>query len=206
MSESKPLSTGRRARPRVASDPTYALQRTVVLIGLMGAGKSAIGRRLASALHVEFVDSDGHIEEQAGMTIAEIFQRHGEAEFRRRERKVIAELVERRPPLIVATGGGAFMDATTRRRILRRATAVWLRADLELLVKRCRRKRRERPLLAGKNMRSVLAELMAKRYPVYQEAPIVLDSVDQPHADTLCAIIRRLETHGDLRRNGRANG
>ena len=143
--------------------PAISLPRTVALVGLMGAGKSSIGRRLAQRLKVPFIDADAEIEAAAGATIEEIFERHGEAAFREGERRVIARLLEG-PVQVLATGGGAFMDPATRALMRERAITVWLRADLELLLSRVTR-RNNRPLLKGGDPRAVLERLMAERYP-----------------------------------------
>ena len=151
-----------------------SLPRTVVLVGLMGAGKTNIGRRLAARLHLPFIDADAEIEAAAGETIEEIFRRHGEAVFRDGERRVIARLLEG-PGHIRATGGGAFMDANTRENIRRRGISIWLRAELDVLLGRVAR-RSNRPLLKQGDPRAVLQGLMEKRHPVYAEADIVVDS------------------------------
>src|ERR1700758_5454519 len=141
--------------------------KTIVLVGLMGAGKSCIGKRLAHRLGLAFVDADHEVERAAGCSIAEIFARHGEASFRDGERRVIARLLQN-PVHVLATGGGAFMDPRTRELIRERAISVWLRADLELLMRRVSR-RTDRPLLRVADPRQRLAELIALRYPVYGE-------------------------------------
>jgi shikimate kinase len=152
--------------------------RTIVLIGLMGAGKSCIGRRLATALGLKFVDADAEVERAAGCTIEEIFERHGEAAFRDGERRVIERLLGQAVQ-VLATGGGSFMNSMTRAAIHEQAISVWLRADLDLLLKRTGR-RNNRPLLKRGDPRAILKGLMAERYPVYSEADIVVDSVDGP--------------------------
>ena len=150
------------------------LQRTVVLVGLMGAGKTSVGRRLADALRVPFRDSDDEIVAAAGMDIPDIFSTLGEAAFRLGERRVIARLLEAAPH-VLATGGGAFMNAETRAMIAERAVSVWLRADLDTLVERTAR-RADRPLLRDGDPRAILGRLMAERHPIYAEADIVIDS------------------------------
>jgi shikimate kinase len=152
--------------------------RTIVLIGLMGAGKSCIGRRLATALGLKFVDADAEVERAAGCTIEEIFERHGEAAFRDGERRVIERLLGQAVQ-VLAAGGGSFMNSMTRAAIHEQAISVWLRADLDLLLKRTGR-RNNRPLLKRGDPRAILKGLMAERYPVYSEADIVVDSVDGP--------------------------
>lgn len=163
------------------------LEKTLVLVGLMGAGKSAIGRRLATRLGMSFVDADTEIEKAAGCSISDIFATHGEAEFRDGERRVIARLLDG-PPRVLATGGGAFMDPETRALIMAKGISVWLRADLDVLAKRVAR-RNNRPLLAGGNQREILAELMDKRYPIYGEADVIVDSRDGPHNVTVDKVV-----------------
>lgn len=163
-----------------------ALPQTVALIGLMGAGKTAVGRRLAQVLGAPFRDADDEIERAANMSIPDFFTRYGEPAFREGERRVIARLLAE-PPHVLATGGGAFMDPDTRAALAQHAVTVWLRADLETLVQRCAR-RSNRPLLAGGDMRARLSDLMTKRYPVYAEADVVVDSVDGPHDAAVAAV------------------
>lgn len=170
-------------------------ERTIALVGLMGVGKSTIGRRLAQALELPFRDADQEIETAAGRTIPEIFAERGEAEFRAGERRVIGRLLQD-PPHVLATGGGAFMDPQTRALLKERAVTVWLKADLDVLVRRVGRKT-TRPLLAGKDPREVLQELMDKRYPIYAEADITIMTDDRPASAAVDAILdalrRRLE-------------
>jgi shikimate kinase len=164
--------------------------RSIVLVGLMGAGKSSVGRRLAARLGFAFIDADVEIEKAAGASIPEIFAEHGEAAFRDGERKVIARLLEQ-PQIVLATGGGAYMNGDTRTRIRSRAISVWLKAELDILAKRCAR-RSNRPLLANGDLRTTLSRLMAERYPVYAEADITVMSVDGPHDGVVEQIIRAL--------------
>jgi shikimate kinase len=165
--------------------------KTIALVGLMGAGKSSIGRRLAQALGLPFMDADNEIESAAGASIEEIFARDGEAVFRNGERRVIARLVDG-PAQILATGGGAFMDPSTRGLIRAHAISVWLRADLETLLIRVGR-RNNRPLLKAGDPRAVLARLIDERYPVYAEADITVDTVDGPPEATLAKVIDALD-------------
>jgi shikimate kinase len=158
--------------------PIFAPPRTIVLVGLMGAGKSAIGRRLAQKLVLPFVDADQEIERAAGCSIEEFFARHGEAAFREGERRVMARLLDQ-PVHVLATGGGAFIDDNTRALVRQRAISVWLRAELSLLLDRVQR-RANRPLLKQGDPRQVLEQLMLKRYPIYAEADITVDSRDNP--------------------------
>ena len=163
---------------------------TVVLVGLMGAGKSAIGRRLAARLGMPFVDADTEIERAAGCSISDIFEIHGEAAFRDGERRVIARLLAR-PPHVLATGGGAFMDPETRAAIRASGISVWLRAELDLLVSRVSR-RNDRPLLTGGEPRAILQRLMNERHPIYAEADVVVESMDGPHEQTVQTVLSAL--------------
>lgn len=185
-----PKATGCMNDQRELSDP-MALDQTVVLVGLMGAGKSCIGRRLAQALSVPFVDADSEIEKAAGLSVAEIFAKYGEPYFRDGERRVMSRLLLEGPS-VLATGGGAFMDPETRRLIKDRSVSVWLRADLETLNARTKG-RSHRPLLNQGDPRETLAQLMTVRYPVYAEADITVDTgPDNPNVTT-AAVIRALE-------------
>jgi shikimate kinase len=175
------------------------LKRTIALVGLMGAGKSSVGRRLAVQLGVPFKDADDEIVIAAGRPIADIFADRGEDEFRVGERRVIARILDE-PPHILATGGGAFMNPVTRVLLRQRATTIWLRADLETLVKRVSR-RDDRPLLRNADPRVVMADLMEKRYPIYSEADIIVESREGPHNVTVDAVIAALRQHGDLERD-----
>jgi shikimate kinase len=189
-----PLSqTGSQAAAKPDAAPPCAPQRSVVLVGLMGAGKTNIGRRLAARLQLPFVDADSEIEAAAGESIEEIFQRHGEAYFRDGERRVIARLLDGTLK-VLATGGGAFMDAATRERIRARSISIWLRADLDLLVARVGR-RENRPLLSEGDPRAILAALIERRYPIYAEADIIVDSIDGPPEATLGRVIAELKRY-----------
>lgn len=172
------------------------LKRTIALVGLMGAGKSSVGRRLAVQLGVPFKDADDEIVIAAGRPIADIFADRGEDEFRAGERRVIARILDG-PPHILATGGGAFMNPVTRVVLRQRATTIWLRADLETLVKRVSR-RDDRPLLRNVDARAVMGDLMEKRYPTYALADIIVESREGPHHITLDAVIQALRAHGEL--------
>jgi len=181
--------------PRAMSAPRHSgngrdFDRPIVMVGMMGAGKSAIGRRLAQRLGLPFVDADAEIERAAGCTIEEIFEKHGEAVFRDGERRVIARLLDG-PVSVLATGGGAFMDPETRARIRGRAIAVWLKADLETLVERVAR-RGHRPLLKGGDPREILTRLMAARNPIYAEADITVETGNAPTAATVERVIEAL--------------
>ena len=166
--------------------------RSIVLVGLMGSGKSTIGRRLASRLNMRFADADDEIERAAGMTISEIFGRFGEAHFRDGERRVIARLLAG-PPLILATGGGAFMNDETRALIQADSVSIWLDADIPTLVERVAR-RNHRPLLKDRDPGQVLRELAAVRTPIYAEAHIRVSSASSPHDHTVRAIMEALST------------
>ncbi|HWI86813.1 MAG TPA: shikimate kinase [Sphingomonas sp.] len=168
-----------------------AIDRPLVLVGLMGAGKSTVGRRLAHRLHLPFADSDHEIEEAAGLTITEIFEKYGEEEFRDGERRVISRLIEGNPK-VIATGGGAFMNDQTRALILERATAIWLDADIKVLAERVARRVGSRPLLNGTNPQEKLAVLAEVRNPIYALAPIHIRSRPLPHDATVDAIMRAL--------------
>ncbi|MFC7332688.1 shikimate kinase [Rhodocista pekingensis] len=177
----------------MAQHPPFVPPRTLVLVGLMGAGKTSIGKRLAAKLHLPFVDADHEIESAAGCTIQEIFDRFGEAQFRDGERRVIARLLEG-PVRVLSTGGGAFMHPETRALIRGRGLSVWLRAPLDLLVARTGR-RDNRPLLKQGNPRDILAALMAQRYPVYAEADITVDSDERPPEETAERVLTALRHH-----------
>ncbi len=166
------------------------LSRPIALVGLMGVGKTTVGRRLGVRLGMPFVDADHEIELAAGLSVAEIFERFGETHFRDGERRVISRLIDGTQK-VIATGGGAFMNADTRALILDRTTAVWLDADIDTLASRVAR-RDNRPLLHGKDARTVLADLAAVRNPVYALAPIHILSQAQPHEATVDAIIGKL--------------
>jgi shikimate kinase len=153
--------------------------RSVVLVGLMGAGKSTVGRRLAQKLGLPFRDADHEIEVAAGMTIPDIFAIYGEAYFRDGERRVIARLLQE-GPMVLATGGGAFMSEETRERIRERGVSVWLRADLDVLMRRVR-KRANRPLLQNADPEGTMRRLIETRHPVYAQADLTVESHEAPH-------------------------
>ena len=167
------------------------LSRTVVLIGLMGAGKTCIGTRLAAKLGLPFVDADIEIERAAGCSVPDIFELYGESAFREGERRVIARLLKD-PVHVLATGGGAFMDIATRQAIRERAISVWLRADLNLLVSRTGR-RAGRPLLENGNRREILEQLIEERHPIYAEADVVIDSARESPDLTVDRLIGAIE-------------
>jgi len=165
----------------------------IVMVGLMGAGKSAIGRRLASRLGMPFLDADGEIEAAAGMTVSDIFKTHGEAEFRKGELKVMTRLLDGSPK-ILATGGGAFMDDTVRGLIKENAVSVWLKADLDTLVERTSR-RNHRPILKQDDPRQILAQLIDERYPVYAQSDITVESTDCPPEETVEDVAATLDAY-----------
>jgi shikimate kinase len=192
------LSTTSRSTGPTVSDPVTAPGATaaatagtsIVLVGLMGAGKTKVGRLLARRLEMPFVDADDEIVAAAGCSIEEIFQRFGETAFRDGERRVVARLLDGEP-MVLATGGGAFVDPDTRARIKRRGISVWLRAELDVLVKRTSR-RGGRPLLKNRNIKATLEKLMAERYPIYAEADIVVDSGWHPVDITVQRVVDAL--------------
>jgi shikimate kinase len=164
--------------------------RSVVLVGMMGAGKSSIGRRLAARLGLSFADADAEIEKAAGMSISDIFAIHGEADFRAGERRVIARLLESGPQ-VLATGGGAFMSTDTRAAIAAKGVSVWLKAEFDVLMRRIRR-RQDRPLLRTDDPATTVQTLMAQRYPVYALADITVQSRDVPHDKIVDEIVDAL--------------
>lgn len=169
------------------------LKQPIVLVGLMGAGKSCIGKRLAAHLNLPFVDADREIEAAAGCSIPDIFAAHGEKAFRDGERRVIQRLLGN-PVHVLATGGGAFVDPSTRALVKERAISIWIRADLDLLLKRVSR-RNDRPLLQNVDPRAKLAELIDSRHPFYAEADIIVDSADGPPEVTLGRVMEALHDH-----------
>jgi shikimate kinase len=178
MSETLPAATS-DALPNGAALVAALGRRSIVLVGMMGAGKSSIGRRVAARLAIPFVDADAEIELAADMTIAEIFAVHGEPYFRAGEARVIARLLERGPQ-VLATGGGAFMNAQTRASLKDKAVSVWLKADLDVLTKRLRR-RNDRPLLKTEDPVATLTNLLQVRDPVYATADVTVLSRDVTH-------------------------
>jgi shikimate kinase len=165
-------------------------RRTIALVGLMGVGKSSVGRRLANALELPFRDADTEVETAAGRSIADIFAQLGEPAFREGERRVIARLLDQ-PPHVLATGGGAFMNDDTRSLIKSKALSVWLKTDLDVLARRVGRKE-TRPLLAGKEPMDVLQAQADIRYPVYAQADVMVETGDAAHHVTVDQVIRAL--------------
>ncbi|MFJ5369919.1 shikimate kinase [Bosea sp. CER48] len=177
--------------PETADLRTALGGRAIVLVGMMGSGKSSVGRRLAGRLGLPFVDADTEIETAAGMTIPEIFAQRGEAEFRDGERRVISRILTTRAPLVLATGGGAFMNSETRQRVKELGISVWLKAEPDVLMRRVR-KRSNRPLLQTADPEATLRRMLAEREPVYALADLTIQSSDEPHeivvGDTIAAL------------------
>jgi shikimate kinase len=167
------------------------VDRPIVLVGMMGVGKSTVGRKLAQVLGLPFVDADDAIVEAAKMSIADMFDRHGEANFRDGERRVIARLLDG-GPRVIATGGGAFVQPDTRALIQQRGLAVWLDCDVDTLVERVSRNTK-RPLLRGGDVREIVTRMKAEREPAYAQAPIKVQSISAPYGVTVNRIIEALE-------------
>lgn len=185
-----------RAQPQADPVAPPRLIRPIVLVGLMGAGKTSVGKRLAALVGVRFTDSDTAIEAAAGMSVPEIFASLGEPAFRDGERRVIARLLAERPG-VLATGGGAFIEPRTRAEVKARGTSVWLRADLDLLWERVR-DRPGRPLLQAPDPRAVLEDLARRRSPVYAEADIIVDSRRGASHETMArAILAAVRAYDD---------
>ncbi|HUI14463.1 MAG TPA: shikimate kinase [Xanthobacteraceae bacterium] len=165
--------------------------RSIVLVGMMGVGKSSIGRRLGARLGVPFVDADAEIEKAAGMSIADIFARHGEADFRSGEARVIARLLEGGPQ-VLATGGGAVMNADTRAAIKTRGVSIWLSADFDVLTRRISKRKNDRPMLMTADPAATLRQLLAEREPVYAQADITVQSREVPHDAIVAEIMHAL--------------
>jgi shikimate kinase len=170
--------------------------RAIVLVGMMGAGKSSIGRRLAQRLNVPFVDADSEIEVAAGMSIPDIFATHGEADFRAGEARVIARLLDGGAQ-VLATGGGAFMNADTRAAIAAKGVSVWLNAEFDVLMKRIKR-RHDRPLLKTEDPAATLRQLIDVRNPVYALADVTVQSREVPHEKIVDEIVEALAGHFGL--------
>lgn len=168
-------------------------ERAIVFVGLMGAGKTAIGRRVAQMLDLPFIDSDHEIEAVSRMTVPELFETYGEPEFRALEQRVLDRLL-REGPCVVSTGGGAFMNAETRAAVAQRGVSLWLKADLDLLMERVGRNQ-NRPLLKTPDPRAVMEQLMAERYPVYAEADITVETRDATREIIAEEALRALSVH-----------
>jgi shikimate kinase len=165
--------------------------RSIVLVGMMGVGKSSIGRRLAARLGIPFVDADAEIEKAAGMSITDIFARHGEADFRSGEARVIARLLDGGPQ-VLATGGGAVMNADTRAAIKAKGVSIWLSAEFEVLMRRINKRKNERPLLQTADPAATLRELLVAREPVYAQADLTVQSREVPHDAVVSEIMTAL--------------
>ena len=187
ISPSAPAAAGAAPHPRLRARP-------VVLVGLMGAGKSSVGRALASALRLPFRDADEEIERAARRSVAEIFAEHGEPAFRDGERRVIARLLTREPPHVLATGGGAFADAQTRALVAERALCVWLKADIAVLARRVSR-RTTRPLLHGRDPVEVLTTLAEQRHPHYAHAHVTVETGEAGIPVSVTAVLAALNAH-----------
>ncbi|WP_439574197.1 shikimate kinase [Phreatobacter sp.] len=197
MAETATESDAKRLREALGA-------RSVVLVGLMGAGKSSIGRRLAHRLGLPFVDADTEIERAADLTIPEIFERHGEAYFRSGEVRVVSRILDSGPQ-VLATGGGAYVNPETRARIREKGIAVWLKAEFDVLMKRVRR-RNDRPLLRADNPEAVLRRLMDERYPIYAEADLTVLSREASHEEIVEDVLAALSAHVSASGQGDAVG
>lgn len=173
------------------------IDKPIALVGLMGVGKTTVGRRLAKKLDRAFDDSDDAIEQASGRTVAGYFRDHGEADFREGEFRVINRLLTRDPPLVLATGGGAFIHPPTRKLLLEEAVVVWLKGDLDVLVERVSRNDK-RPLLRGVDKRKKMHELMQARHPIYAKAHIKIKIARGPHIRTVNRVMRALKSHEEL--------
>ena len=190
MSAAKPEPA---SAPEPPARPGFTLPRTVALVGLMGAGKTTVGRRLAEAFALPFTDADEEIEKAAGQSIADIFANYGEKGFRDGEQRVIARLLDS-PVQILATGGGALTSVLTRANLKAKAITVWLKTDLNVLARRVANKP-HRPLLKDRDPMEVLREHVKTRYPLYEIADIVIDTGDQPHGKAVDMVIEALRAH-----------
>jgi shikimate kinase len=187
------------ARPAVADGEqierllAHLGKRCIVLVGMMGAGKTSIGRRLANLLHLPFLDADSEIEAAANLSIPEIFAKHGEADFREGEKRVVARLLAS-GPAVLATGGGAYMSEETRERCRADGVTIWLKADASVMLDRVRKKG-NRPLLDQPNPEAVMRQLLAKREPIYALADITIASREGPHQAVIADILAALDAH-----------
>lgn len=182
--------TGPAKRKPPKRPPDLPSARSIVLIGMMGAGKTTIGRRLAPRLGLKFFDADEEIQKAAGMSVADLFAAHGEASFRAGEAQVIARLLSGQPH-VLATGGGAVLNPETQARIKEQAISVWIKADVDTLLKRATR-RNTRPLLRGEDPRTTLARLLDARSSIYAQADLIVESRPGPHSKTVDAIVEAL--------------
>jgi shikimate kinase len=174
------LQHGSPERASAAAILSLLGSRSIVVVGMMGVGKSSIGRRLAVRLGVPFVDADAEIEKAAGMSIADIFARHGEADFRSGEARVIARLLDGGPQ-VLATGGGAVMNADTRAAIKAKGVSIWLSAEFDVLMRRINKRKNDRPMLQTADPAATLRELLVAREPVYAQADLTVQSREVPH-------------------------
>jgi len=180
----------------------FSLDRPIVMVGLMGAGKTSIGRALARKLGVPFVDSDKEIEAVAGCSVVDIFSLYGEEEFRRVEQRVIARLLDSGPALkVISTGEGAFITPAVRELVVDRALTIWLKADLELLVKRTNF-RDTRPQLLNADSKRILSQLIDERYKIYSSADITVETLDESLQKTLTKVITAIQRHNEERNSG----
>ena len=176
-------------------NPKFVLDKPIVMVGLMGAGKTSVGRALARSLDIPFVDSDSEIENAAGASVVDIFSMYGEQEFRRAEKSVIERLLDAKPSVkVISTGEGAFITPAVREMVLNRAISVWLKADLDLLVKRTNF-RHTRPQLLNNDSRVILSQLINERYDTYAMADIMVETHDESLRKTLNAVLRALKQY-----------
>jgi shikimate kinase len=192
MTDAAPQN-GSAERASAAAILSLLGSRSIVLVGMMGVGKSSIGRRLAARLGVPFVDADAEIEKAAGMSIADIFARHGEADFRSGEARVIARLLDGGPQ-VLATGGGAVMNADTRAAIKAKGVSIWLSAEFDVLMRRINKRKNDRPLLQTADPAATLRELLVAREPVYAQADLTVQSREVPHDAIVAEIMTALAT------------
>jgi shikimate kinase len=185
------LQNGTTGQPSATAILGLLGSRSIVLVGMMGVGKSSIGRRLAARLGVPFVDADAEIEKAAGMSIADIFVRHGEADFRSGEARVIARLLDGGPQ-VLATGGGAVMNADTRAAIKAKGVSIWLSAELDVLMRRINKRKNDRPMLQTADPEATLRELLVAREPVYAQADLTVQSREVPHDAIVSEIMTSL--------------
>jgi shikimate kinase len=185
------LQNGTTGQPSATAILGLLGSRSIVMVGMMGVGKSSIGRRLAARLGVPFVDADAEIEKAAGMGIADIFARHGEADFRSGEARVIARLLDGGPQ-VLATGGGAVMNADTRAAIKAKGVSIWLSAELDVLMRRINKRKNDRPMLQTADPEATLRELLVAREPVYAQADLTVQSREVPHDAIVSEIMTSL--------------
>src|SRR5580692_7883296 len=185
------IQNGSIGLPAPAAILSLLGSRSIVLIGMMGVGKSSIGRRLAARLNIPFVDADTEIEKAAGMSIPDIFARHGEADFRSGEARVIARLLDGGPQ-VLATGGGAVMNADTRQQIKAKGVSIWLNAELDVLMRRINKRKNDRPMLQTADPEATLRELLVAREPVYAQADLTVQSREVPHDAIVSEIMTAL--------------